>query len=175
MAVQKTSEVDWENWIPAERATLLFILEGNRILLIHKKRGFGAGYYNAPGGRMEEGETPLECAVRETQEELCITPVNPVHAGTLMFQFTDGFSIHGEVFSARTFTGVPTETEEAVPHWFDIDTLPWHNMWADDPVWYPKLIAGEKFIGRFIFEKKTMLDYELLEHPDGYGSADNQN
>ncbi len=161
--MKKVSDLDWEKWDPKERATLLFIKQGSRLLLIHKKLGFGAGLYNAPGGRIEEGETPLEAAVRETQEELCITPLDPVHVGTLMFQFTDGFSIHGEVFTATKFEGTPTETDEAIPHWFEIDALPWHNMWEDDPVWYPKMIAGEKFIGRFVFKEKTMLDYRLLK------------
>lgn len=161
--MKNVSDIDWENWQPRERATLLFILQTGRMLLIHKKRGLGAGYYNAPGGRIEAGETPLECAVRETQEELCITPLNPVHAGTLMFQFIDGHSIHGEVFTASEFTGIPTETDEAVPVWFSVDELPWHNMWADDPVWYPKLLTGEKFVGRFIFDQKTMLDYAMTD------------
>ena len=130
--------------------------------MIEKKRGLGAGYFNAPGGRMEPGETPLECAVREIQEELCITPLDPEHAGTVMFQFTDGHSIHGEVFIASEFEGTPTETDEAVPIWFHIDELPYHNMWEDDSVWMPHLIARKKFHGRFIFDGKTMLDHELL-------------
>ena len=160
--MKKVSDMNWTDWSPKETATLMFIIKNEQMLLIHKKRGFGAGYYNAPGGRLEPDETPLECAVRETQEELCITPLNPVHAGTLMFQFTNGHSIHGEVFRAGGFTGVPTETDEAIPIWFPVNELPWHNMWADDPVWYPKLLAGEPFTGRFIFEDKIMLDYELL-------------
>lgn len=32
------------------------------------------GQVSFPGGRMEEGETPEECAIRETCEELCIEP-----------------------------------------------------------------------------------------------------
>jgi 8-oxo-dGTP diphosphatase len=112
---------------------------------------------------MEAGETPLECAIRETQEELCITPLDPVHAGTVMFQFTDGHSIHGEVFTATEFDGTPTETDEAIPLWFSIHEIPYHNMWADDVVWLPKLIANEKFHGRFIFAEKEMLDHELLD------------
>ena len=158
----KVSDVDWSRWDPKECATLMFIRQDDRLLLIEKKRGFGAGYFNAPGGRLEPGETPLECAVRETQEELCITPINPEHAGTLMFHFIDGHSIHGEVFTATRFEGTPTETDEAVPYWVSVDDLPWHNMWADDPIWYPKLLAGKKFTGRFTFDYKTMLDYELI-------------
>jgi 8-oxo-dGTP diphosphatase len=160
--IHNTGDVNWDLWDPVERATLMFIRQKNRLLLIEKKRGFGAGYYNAPGGRLEDGETWMECAVRETQEELCITPLDPVHAGTLMFQFIDGHSIHGEVFAATEFEGTPTETAEALPLWFAVDDLPWHNMWADDPVWYPKLLAGEKFTGRFTFDGKTMLDYQLI-------------
>jgi len=161
--MKKVADIDWETWDPKEKATLMFIQQDGKLLLIHKKRGFGAGFFNAPGGHIEDGETWLECAVRETQEELCITPLNPVHTGTLMFQFVDGHSIHGEVFTATEFEGTPTETDEAVPHWFEIDELPYDNMWADDPVWYPKMIAGEKFIGRFTFEGKTMLDHELIQ------------
>ncbi len=160
--MKKVSDIDWAAWDPKEKATLMFIRQEDQVLMIEKKRGFGAGYYNAAGGRLEANETWLECAVREMQEELCITPINPVHAGTLMFHFIDGHSIHGEVFVASEFDGIPTETDEAVPIWFHIDQLPYHNMWADDPIWYPKLFAGEKFTGRFTFDGKTMLDHELL-------------
>ena len=34
-----------------------------------KKRGLGEGYFNAPGGHIEEAETAMEAAVRETKEE----------------------------------------------------------------------------------------------------------
>lgn len=160
--IRQVKDVNWDEWDPKEKATLMFIRQDDKVLMIEKKRGFGAGYYNAAGGRLEKGETWLECAVREAQEELCITPLDPRHAGTLMFQFIDGHSIHGEVFIASEFEGTPTETDEAVPVWFHIDELPYHNMWADDPIWYPELFAGEKFTGRFTFDGKTMLDHELL-------------
>ncbi len=162
--MSKVADIDWAAWDPKEKATLMFIQQNDQLLMIEKKRGFGAGYYNAPGGRLEKGETWMECAVRETQEELCITPLDPEHVGTLMFHFIDGHSIHGEVFIASEFEGTPTETDEAVPFWFSIDDLPYHNMWADDPIWYPHMIAGKKFTGRFTFDGKTMLDHELLEH-----------
>ena len=67
-------DVDWERWEPRQRATLLFVVRRDEILLIHKKRGLGAGKINGPGGRLEPGETPLACAIREVEEELCVTP-----------------------------------------------------------------------------------------------------
>src|SRR5690606_39061541 len=57
-------------WTPRDRATLLFVRRGHQILLIRKKRGLGAGKINAPGGRIEPGETPEQAARRELLEEV---------------------------------------------------------------------------------------------------------
>ncbi|MEM9057182.1 MAG: NUDIX domain-containing protein, partial [Pseudomonadota bacterium] len=60
--------IDWAAWTPKDIATLLFVVRGGEVLLIHKKRGLGAGKINGPGGRVEPGETVQECAVREVRE-----------------------------------------------------------------------------------------------------------
>src|SRR5438094_443021 len=66
--------MDWKNWTPRERANLCFILKDDRLLLIRKKRGLGAGKINAPGGKIDPGETALESAIRETREEVGVVP-----------------------------------------------------------------------------------------------------
>jgi len=154
----KVDEIDWANWDPAVRATLLFVIQDGRILLIHKKRGFGQGKINGPGGKIEPGETPLECAVRETREELGILADRIEKAGELHFQFVDGHSIHGHVFTAAGYKGVPVETDEAVPLWCSIDDLPFEHMWEDDPTWFPHMLEGRRFCGRYIFDGDRMLD-----------------
>jgi len=157
----KLSDVDWAHWTPRWRATLLFIRRGDELLMIHKKRGLGAGKFNAPGGRLEPGETPLQAAIRETIEELRIEPVGVKPRGELRFQFTDGLSIHGYVFTAADYRGEPTETDEARPVWFHVREIPYDNMWADDRVWLPALLAGHCFEGRFIFDGERMLEHEF--------------
>ena len=154
-------DIDWSNWKPTERATLLFTLQNNQVLLIHKKRGLGAGKINGPGGRIDPGETPMQCAVREVQEELMITPKNVKEAGKLYFQFVDGLAIEGFVFTATAYEGTPTETAEAIPAWIDKDKIPYEKMWADDRLWLPLLLEGRRFTGRFLFDKDAMLGYEV--------------
>ncbi len=66
----KDGGIDWEKWAPKDRAVLTFIRCEGRLLLIVKKRGLGQGKVNAPGGRLEPGETPEQAAVRETREEV---------------------------------------------------------------------------------------------------------
>jgi 8-oxo-dGTP diphosphatase len=135
--------------------------DGKRLLLIRKKRGLGAGKINAPGGRLEPGETPEQAAVRETIEEVCMEPRNPQKRGELFFQFKDGYKLHGEIFFATEFSGTPTETDEALPFWCAITDIPYHDMWEDDRYWLPLALAGTLFKAYFIFDDDRMVDKKI--------------
>ena len=152
----------WKTWEPRERATLCFLIQDGQILLIRKKRGLGAGKINGPGGRIEPGEEPHECAVRETSEEVGLTPRNVQNRGELHFQFADGYSLHCAVFVAHEFTGELIETDEALPIWTPLDSIPYDQMWADDIHWLPGVIAGGTFRGYFHFDGEKMLSKHLL-------------
>jgi 8-oxo-dGTP diphosphatase len=157
------SEIDWDNWEPSERATLLFVVCDGQILLIEKKRGIGAGKINGPGGRLEPGESPRECAIREVEEELCVTPTGVRHCGELSFQFIDGYALHGSIFIADGCRGEACETDEATPVWTPLDAIPYERMWADDIHWMPHILAGLSVRGRFIFDgEDCMIDHEVL-------------
>ncbi len=158
---RRVADIDWDAWEPADRATLLFVVRGGEILLIRKKRGLGAGKINGPGGRIEAGETPLACAVRELREEVCVTPADPVQHGSLSFQFVDGYAIHVAVFRSEACSGRVRETEEAAPLWTPVEAIPYHEMWADDRLWLPLLLAKQSFQGRFVFDGDVMLDHAL--------------
>jgi 8-oxo-dGTP diphosphatase len=138
------------------------LIQDGKILLIRKKRGLGAGKINGPGGRIEPGEEPHECAVRETSEEVGLTPLNVQNRGELHFQFADGYSLHCAVFVAHEFTGELIETDEALPIWTPLDSIPYDEMWADDIHWLPGVIAGGTFRGYFHFDGEKMLSKHLL-------------
>lgn len=154
--------VDWENWQPTIRATLMFVRERDRVLLIRKKRGFGMGKVNGPGGKLDPGETEHVCAVRETFEELGVMAHDAVKRGELWFQFVDGLAMHVAVFMSGRHDGEATETEEAAPLWTAIDAIPFEKMWADDALWLHRMLTGgESFAGRFVFDGDTMLWHSL--------------
>lgn len=156
---------NWATWEPRVRANLLFIVREEKILLIRKKRGFGAGKINGPGGKVDPGETPLQSALRETGEELGIKPLGATQHGELHFQFRDGYSLHCAVFLAHDFEGEPRETEEAVPLWTPLDQIPYDEMWADDRHWLPLLIRGAHFTGYFEFDGEELLERRLVVRP----------
>jgi 8-oxo-dGTP diphosphatase len=147
----------WTNFTPIDRAVLMFVQDGTSVLLMHKKRGLGAGKVNAPGGRLEEGESYRDAAIRECEEEVLVTPIDPHKIGELYFRFTNGHTIYGEVFWSIAHRGTPTETEEANPFWSKLHELPYEKMWADDRIWMPAVVLGHKFRGFFDFRDDTML------------------
>jgi 8-oxo-dGTP diphosphatase len=157
MSSPAASPVDWQEWRGEILATLLFVIRDGEILLIEKKRGIGAGKVNGPGGKIDPGETPMECAIRETMEELHVKALNVRKRGELCFAMSDIPDIHCHVFIADGIEGEPTETDEAIPLWTSLDAIPYDRMWADDIYWLPQMIAGQSFVGRFLFEGETIL------------------
>jgi len=155
--------IDWERWQPTEYANLCFIVRDGRILLIRKKRGLGAGKINGPGGRLEPGETALQAAIRETREEIGVTPMGLEEVGELYFQFVDEYKLHVTVFVAGGCEGELVETDEATPIWTDIDRIPYDEMWQDDPHWLPLVIERQRFRGFFVFDKDRLLNHRV-EH-----------
>jgi 8-oxo-dGTP diphosphatase len=129
------------------QASLCFIIQDDRVLLIRKKRGVGAGKINGPGGKVEAGETMLDSAVRETREEIGVTPRDLELRGELFFDFVGSHVVHCGVFLARSFDGAPVETDEAIPIWHSTASMPYGEMWEDDRVWFPLLLAGKHFRG----------------------------
>ncbi|MBC5793122.1 MAG: 8-oxo-dGTP diphosphatase [Nanohaloarchaea archaeon] len=144
-------------------ATLLFIVEDGEILLIEKKRGHGKGFFNGPGGKVENDETIGQAAVRETEEETGLKPLKVKKMAVLEFYFGEDPFQRVHVFKTDIFEGELSESEEARPEWFKLEEIPYNNMWPDDKYWLPKILNGEQFKAVFEFDEDgdEILDYEF--------------
>ena len=106
-------------------------------------------------------EAPTALAIREVQEEIGVTPMEIEDRGVLHFQFIDGYSLHCAVLVAHDYAGEPVETAEAIPLWFDLDAIPFSEMWADDQHWLPDTLRGRCFDAWFVFEGDCMLSKDV--------------
>ena len=60
-------------------------------------------------------------------------------------------------------TGEAHETEEMDPKWYGIDEIPYAEMWEDDPIWLPGVVAGGSVKMRFYFDPHGALErYEQI-------------
>ena len=154
---------DWANWLPSDDAVLSFIQTDGQVLLIEKKRGLGGGKVNGPGGKVEDGETPYGAALRETEEEVGLIPVQPKRVAELSFVFTNGYSLRCDVFLAHSYRGRLVETAEAKPFWSPLDAVPFHRMWQDDALWLPRVLNGDHLYGLFVFDEDEMLSHRIVD------------
>ncbi|MCH7698730.1 MAG: 8-oxo-dGTP diphosphatase [Chloroflexi bacterium] len=149
-----------------------YIRRDGRVLLQFKTPGrFGGGWWNAPGGKLDHGETPEQAIMREVKEETSLDVTDLREHGTLMFYFGDvaepDYLVH--VFSTTHYSGEPQDSEEGHLEWFDETALPYDDMWPDDRIWLPDLLAGRSFRGVFHltadYKSIVSYEYDLLAEP----------
>ena len=145
-------------------ATTLIVIYNalGQVLLAMKKRGFGAGKWNGPGGKVVPNETVEDACKRETLEEVGLTlgKIEPRGHVDFVFQQADGTEKYERcfVFASTDFAGEPVESEEMKPQWFTIDDIPWKHMWEGDELWFKNVMLGETVYRTLTFDA----DYKLV-------------
>lgn len=140
--------------------TLCLLKNKNEILLAMKKRGFGEGKYNGVGGKIERDETPEQAMIRETEEEINVTPIKYEKVGLIEF---DEFykenkqNLVFHLYMVYEWNGIPIESEEMKPKWFDINNIPYEKMFPDDKYWLPLILEGKKVKAYFNFDENWNL------------------
>ena len=149
------------------QATLCLLVKDHKILLAMKKRGFGKDKWNGVGGKLNSGETIEQAMIRETQEEIGVSPVDYHLVAKISFYFPkdkEEWNQVVHVFIASKWQGEPKESEEMRPQWFDNNQIPYHQMWQDDPYWMPQVLNGKTINAEFHFDSnETFTDYKVVE------------
>lgn len=151
-------------------ATLTFFVDGDKILLGEKKRGFAKGTLNGIGGKQDEGETIEQAMVRECQEEIGVTPIDYEKVGQIDFDSWykgERSKMKMHIYKCYDFAGTIAETEEIIPHWFDVNNIPFDRMLEDDLLWLPDVLKGKKVVGEVKFDKNLkMLSHEIKTYDE---------
>lgn len=147
--------------------TLCYIInDKNEVLLVMKKRDFGVGKWNGPGGKVKNGETPFAAMVREIKEEVDIEIDNAEELGYIEFIWPDQLKDWNQrchVYLTKEFSGQPKESDECLPSWFSCDQIPYDQMWDDDKYWYLDALAGKPIKKRFFFDENSeVLKFEEI-------------
>jgi len=152
-------------------ATLVLVVRerngARELLLARKKVGeIGVGKISPPGGKLEPGESLIDCCQRECLEELRTLPENLMELAVLdVYRIVaDGYAegsipeadieeALGEreehfmrvfVYLCTAHAGRPQETSEMEePFWARADSIPYEEMYGGDDHWMPHLLGEE--------------------------------
>ncbi len=158
--------------IPTKRerilATLCYVKRDGRTLMIHrvkKQNDDHEGKWNGLGGKLEAGETPEECAIRELKEEAGLTVRNPALKGILTFpEFANGRDWYVFVFEVTDFEGELIDSPEGNLAWIDDDRIFDLNLWEGDQIFLEWMRQGRFFSGKFLYEDGRLKEHSAVFH-----------
>jgi len=106
----------------------LFFFRQNRILLLRRfNTGFRDGEYSVPAGHLDGGETVLDAAAREAEEEVGVKiEADDMVFSTVMHRIEDDervdFFVHVHKWQGEPFNAEPDKCDDV--RWMDINDLP---------------------------------------------------
>lgn len=146
-----------------QRVTNCVLRKGDEVLLLQKPR---RGWWVAPGGKMEPGESVKEACVREFREETGIYVKNPKIKGIFTFIMKENDIVQSEwmmfTFVADEYDGQQMEiSEEGLLKWMGISELKDLPMADGDYHILDYMIHGNGLIyGTFTYTP----DFKLLSY-----------
>jgi len=149
-------------------ATLCYVKDNEKTLMIHrvkKENDMHEGKWNGLGGKLEKGESPEECVVREVLEESGLRIVEPKMHGFITFPNFDGkHDWYVFVFTATKFSGDLIDSSEGHLYWIDDDKLLELNLWEGDRIFLEWLFQDRFFSAKFEYEKGKLLNHQVFFH-----------
>ena len=117
--------------------------------------------YAPPGGKFEEGESPLDCLIREYYEETGLTLINPKLQGISYWKDSAEGIIF--VYTADDYKGdLLSASEEGVLEWIKFEDLEKLKQFDQNQKFTPYIFKDELFEGKFILDNKCkVLEYNI--------------
>jgi 8-oxo-dGTP diphosphatase len=147
-------------------ATLCYVKHHGHTLMMHrvkKANDMHAGKWNGLGGKLDAGETPEECVIREVWEESGLKIRHPRLQGVLTFPgFANDEDWYAFLFTATEFEGELIDSAEGVLRWVPDGEVLALNLWEGDRVFIPWLDQSKFFSGKFTYRNGVLERYGVV-------------
>ena len=129
-------------------STLCYLERGDQYLMLHrvkKANDMNHDKWIGVGGKIEEGESPEDCVLRETFEETGLRLTAYRYRGLVTFVSDQYPTEYMHLFTATGWTGTPHECDEGELAWIkkaDLLSLP---LWEGDKIFLRLLDTDTPF------------------------------
>ena len=149
-------------------ATMCYIKKDNKTLMLHrvkKENDVHEGKWVGLGGKIEQGETPEECIIREVKEESGLVIHNPILKGFITFPgFKNDEDWYTFVYTAEEFEGELIDSNEGVLKWVEDSEILSLNMWEGDKVFLEWIESGRMFSGKLTYKCGVLVEESVVYH-----------
>lgn len=151
-------------------ATLCYLRKDGKTLMLFrnkKDRDVHEGKWNGLGGKLEPGESPEECAIREVFEESGLRAPRPLLRGILTFpKFTPSDDWYVFVYEFNHFSGELIDSPEGELKWIDDDKIFDLNLWEGDHFFLKWMFECKFFSAKFIYQNGELKDHSATFYPE---------
>ncbi len=146
-----------------KKTTLCYIEKDGKYLMLHrtkKKNDENGGKWIGVGGKLEAGETPADCAIREIREETGLRVSTIDRRGTIYF-YSDVYPAETMyLFTVTDFFGEVSDCDEGELAWIEKSNLMRLPMWE-----------GDRIFLRLLLNDSPYFELELKYHGEKLASA----
>lgn len=146
---------------PIRNAVRCYVIKENKVVVIKYKKGSKKeGYYDIPGGKIEEGENPKQTAIREMKEETGMSIKDLRHKGNMIIEYPDRKYVF-DVLITNEFEGEPQEFKDNTAQWIEIDKL-----LKEDKLLSCIMILNRFFIKGLLDDNKEFDMYSVVDEQE---------
>lgn len=148
--------------------TLCYIEKNGKTLMLHrtkKENDVHKDKWIGLGGKVENGESPEECIIREVYEESGLKIDKPVLKGVMTFpKFSNGEDWYVFLYKAYDFSGLLIESPEGDLLWVDNSKLMDLNLWEGDKLFMQWMEQYETFSAKLVYEEGELINHTVMVH-----------
>ena len=147
-------------------ASLCYVGTDKETLMLYrnkKESDIHKGKWNGLGGKVEFGETPRECAIREVFEESGLQVKTLEFAGFIVFPLFDGKNDwHVHLYRIPEFEGHLIDSSEGELKWIANNEVLDLTLWEGDRIFLKWFFDRKMFEAKFIYRDNKLIKYDVF-------------
>lgn len=147
------------------KTVTVYLFKGDEVLLLYRNKkdnDLNKGKYIGVGGHIENNESPIEAAIRETKEETGLE-VNSLDYRCLVEFHYDDFVEEMHVYTSNDYQGELIDCDEGQLSWQKVHNLDEIPMWEGDKYFLKPILEGRDFFKiRLIYLKNRLMEHKIF-------------
>ena len=151
-----------------KNTTLCYIEKDDSYLMLHRVKKVNdenQDKWIGVGGKIEEGESPEECLLREVKEETGLTLTKYRYRGLVTFVSNQWGTEYMHLFTATEYEGKMKECDEGNLEWVSKDKIEELNLWEGDKIFFRLLNQNAPFFSlKLCYDEDRLVSHQIREY-----------